>query len=60
MEELGLGPEDLEIRATLHCGLLLKRLKRMRDTTENVDQILARYEETLAKYPETDYPEYYV
>jgi hypothetical protein len=60
MEDFGFDPEDLEIRATLHCGLLLKRLRRMRETTKNADQILARYEETVAKYPMADYPEYYV
>ena len=60
MEDFEFSPEDLGIRATLHCGLLLKRLRRMRETTKNADQILARYEETVAKYPMADYPEYYV
>lgn len=60
MEAFGLTQDDLEIRAILHCGLFLKRLKRMRENTSNADQILARYEETLAKYPMADYPEYYL
>ena len=60
MEDFEFTPGDLEIRATLHCGFLLKRLKEMRETTKNADQILARYEKTVAKYPMADHPEYYV
>ena len=60
MEDFDFNPEDLEIRATLHCGFLLKRLKETRERTKNADQILAEYEMTVAKYPMAEYPQYYV
>jgi len=60
MEAFGLTQDDLEIRAILHCGLALKRVRRIRERTPNADQILAKYEKTMAKYPMADYPKYYV
>ncbi len=60
MEDFDFSPEDLEIRAALHCGALLKRIDEMRRITKNAYLILARYERTLAKYPMADYPKYYI
>jgi len=60
MEDFEFAPEDLEIRATLHCGWLLKQIDEMRKTTKNAYQILARYERTVTMYPMADFPHYYV
>jgi hypothetical protein len=60
MEDFGFTPEDLEIRAKIHCGRLVSQFKDLREKTKNADQILARYERTVGKYPMAAHLEYYV
>lgn len=60
MEELGFIPEDLEIRAVLHCGLVLDRMPELRSRAKNDARILDQYKATQARYPVQKYPQYYV
>ena len=62
MEDFDYTPEDLRIRATIHCGWMLEADPEMAKglSTETQDKIRSHYEELLQKYPEEAYPEYYV
>jgi hypothetical protein len=62
MEDFGLTVEELNIRATIHCGSLLDYLVETGQVDVNSSEYKAlvnRYEELTRKYPRDRYPRYY-
>ncbi|MEW6351398.1 MAG: hypothetical protein AB1646_20285 [Thermodesulfobacteriota bacterium] len=62
MEDFGLSVEDLNIRATIHCGSLLDHIiaegKASAESPE-VKALRNRYEEVRRQYPPDEFPQYY-
>jgi hypothetical protein len=62
MGSFGFSPEDLEIRALLHCGGLLELLAELGRIDKNSDeyyQFQEKYQVTLKRYPLAEFPQYY-
>ena len=68
MEEFDLMPEDLNIRATIHCGTLAKEMiekgewdlgKMDKAQANQIKSLLDRLDDMLKKYPPEEYPKYY-
>lgn len=67
MKDIKLSVKDLNIRATIHCGLTAKdmiekgtwKLEEMNDKKKQIDDLLKRHDEILQKYPVDKYPKYY-
>lgn len=66
MKDFKLSPEDLAIRATIHCSVLandnVESGEWVLENMENGDQIrdlLARGDQTIRKYPPKKFPKYY-
>ena len=63
MEDFGLTVEELNIRATIHCGGLLdyQVAEGMTDPdTPEFKALKKRYEEITSEYPRDRYPQYYL
>ncbi len=62
MQELGLTVEDLQIRATIHCGALADTLVeqgKLSTDSEQYKMLVAKFDEVKRTYPIEDYPQYY-
>jgi len=62
MEEFGLTVEELNIRATIHCGGLAEHLVlngQLDPTSPEYRGLKIRYQEITAKYPKEKFPQYY-
>ncbi len=61
MEQVGFTPEDLEIRAVIHCGSLLDIAAANRPdiNPEAVAEMKKRLSEVVILYPIDRYPQYY-
>lgn len=62
MEHFGLTPDDLAIRATIHCGSLAESLVRqgkLKNDSREYQELMARYIHLTIKYPRNSYPKYY-
>jgi len=68
MKDFGFSVADLNIRATIHCGLIAKdmlesgkwKYEEMGDSASMINDLLVRYESILVKYPQESYPKYYI
>ena len=62
MEDFGLTVEDLNIRATVHCGTLIKQLiseGKADPHAEPTVRLLSRLAEVIRSYPPDSFPHYY-
>lgn len=62
MDDFGLTPEELNIRASIHCGAVLDQMLDRGSLTEDSPEYRLqkkRYEDTLRMYPRDKYPQYY-
>ena len=62
MEDFGLTVEDLNIRATVHCGSLIQQLiseGKADPAAEPTHRLLGRLAEILRSYPPDRFPHYY-
>jgi len=62
MEDFDLSEVDLSIRATLHCGGVLRGMIEagaIERTTEEHRLLLDDYAETVSRYPAEKFPHYY-
>lgn len=62
MEDFGLSEVDLSIRATLHCGSVLRRMIEdgtIERTTGEHHLLLEHYAETASRYPAEKFPQFY-
>ncbi len=62
MEHFGLTPEELAIRATIHCGSLAESLVRqgkLKNDSREFVELMTRYNNLTIKYPRASYPKYY-
>lgn len=68
MENLNLTVNDLNIRATIHCGAVAKdkidkgewKYSEMDDESEkNIKALLERFSDRLKEFPSSEYPQYY-
>jgi hypothetical protein len=63
MEDFGFTPEDLNIRAIIHCGGLIDHIADeggIDRESELYVQMKSEYEKTLEKYTLEEYPYYYM
>ncbi len=62
MEDFGLTVEDLNIRAVIHCGDVMKELvKSGEEDPEAIECkiLMEEYEKLINTYPQESYPQYY-
>jgi hypothetical protein len=62
MEDFGLTVDDLNIRATIHCGSLIDHLIDQGQADAEsapVKALKQRYEELTKQYPADKFPQYY-
>jgi len=62
MGDFGLTPEELKIRAVIHCAQVRERQAEEGETISESAEfraLMERYEELKARYPEEEYPQYY-
>ena len=61
MEELGLTVEDLNIRAVIHCGMVMENSikERQASNSRGNRKVVKRFHDIMKKYPPNEFPQYY-
>lgn len=61
MEDFSLTPEELEIRAIIHQGAMIRNFKSgsLDFIGDENEALIDKYDEISGKYPKKDYPQYY-
>ena len=61
MEDLGLTVEDLNIRAIIHCGIVMENSIKERQTpnSRSNKKVVKRFYAIMKKYPPEEFPMYY-
>ena len=61
-EDFGLTVEELDIRATIHCGMVMMGsiARGEQDPNDAVSiEVLSSFEKMRIRYPESEFPQYY-
>ena len=59
MEECDLTPQELDIRAEIHCFLLLARIAPEELSKPEFAPLVESYPDVMRRYPPAEYPQYY-